>query len=49
MQCPKCNKEGCKYIVKRAEKILGSNSKTIPARTDFKAICHKCGWQGDIF
>jgi hypothetical protein len=48
MKCPKCHKEGCKYITKRAERILGADKKTIPPRTDFRAKCYKCNWEGTI-
>lgn len=46
MKCPKCNKEGLKYIIPRGEKI---NGKSPPKRTEFKAECKYCGWAGGYY
>lgn len=46
MKCPKCNKEGLKYIIPRGDKQKG---KTPEKRTDFKAECKFCGWRGEYF
>jgi len=46
MRCPKCKKESAKYIERRQRETVGSKD-TIP-RTDFKASCPKCKWQGEI-
>lgn len=48
MKCPnnKCNKEGCKYIERKEVKT--QNKRTIPKRTNFKAVCKYCGWVGEI-
>ena len=53
MKCPKCRKEGCKYeeswkdrinkLTKESRNKQGSNW-----RTNFKAKCKKCGWEGII-
>ncbi len=43
MQCPKCNKEGCKYTEKR-----NLDRKTRKDREDFNAKCNKCGWIGTV-
>lgn len=71
MRCPRCNKEGCKYIVNRTKVIkekkklvkkrknlsrkkrslrFGGQSmkKNIEPRTDFRAICSDCKWEGEI-
>jgi hypothetical protein len=44
MKCPKCGKEGCKYIEK---KKMDDKGKMFLPRTNFKAKC-KCGWEGEI-
>ena len=46
MKCPECQFAGCKYIQRRPEKTSGK--KTMFKRTDFKAKCKKCGWEGEI-
>ena len=50
MKCPSCHKEECKYIEQR--KKSGSSNKienrNKPERTNFKAKCKKCGWEGTI-
>lgn len=69
MKCPKCGKEGLRYLVNRtkvltekhrevrrrrllprAKRKKGSGQaikKNTEPRTDFKAVCKKCGWQGE--
>lgn len=48
MKCPKCHRENLKYLEKRAEKIRTPGINTIQPRTNFKARCKKCGWEGEI-
>lgn len=43
MKCPKCKREGLKYIEPRRE----TDKKQPIKRTNFKAKC-KCGWVGKI-
>lgn len=45
MRCPKCDKEGLKYIVPRGE----TDKKQPIKRTEFKAECKYCGWAGDYY
>ena len=47
MICPKCNKEGLKYLIEKERKGQGQK-RYWEKRTDFKAKCNRCGWEGDI-
>ena len=40
MRCPKCKKEGCKYIEPRQRSTI--DSKDPIERTNFLAKCNKC-------
>lgn len=44
MKCPNCKKEGLKYIERKKREDKG---KTFLPRTNFKAKCKKCGWEGN--
>jgi len=44
MQCPKCGKSGCRYEQRRPRKMVGK--KVNFTRTNFKAKCKDCGWEG---
>ena len=53
MRCPKCNAEGCKYEeswIDERTKYTGEARKRRPTnwRTNFKAKCKECGWDGII-
>jgi len=47
MKCPKCSKEGLKYIEKRPLKQTHNEKKTWK-RTNFKVNkCKQCGFEGE--
>lgn len=45
MRCPKCKKEGCRYIVLRQR--TESKPRVPVQRTDFTAV-HSCGFRGEV-
>jgi len=49
MKCPKCGKEGCKYL-ERENKIyrVGRKDRTKLIAISNKAGCKKCGWNGEM-
>lgn len=46
MQCPKCGNAGCKYDEQRKKSGCSKNN-LMKQRTNFKAKCKKCGWEGN--
>jgi len=44
MKCPKCGKAGCRYEQRRPSYMKGK--KEMFTRTNFKAKCKACGWEG---
>ena len=46
MLCPKCGCSACMYGQKR--KDFHKTKELKFKRTDFSAICPKCGWEGEI-
>ena len=51
MKCPKCGKEGCKYI-NRGSKVFkvsySSKERTKMVALNEEAKCKHCGWKGEI-
>ena len=45
MRCPKCGKESCTYDDQRKKSGCSKNNLMEP-RTNFKAKCKACGWEG---
>ena len=50
MKCPKCFKEGCKYIKRKKEEFTraGGHNDSKLVKSSPKARCKKCGWEGDL-
>ena len=48
MKCPNCNKAGCRYEQRNPRKRSG-NEKINFIRTNFKAKCKFCGWEGEAW
>ena len=46
MKCPKCGKEGARYIEPRKREGIAPDRHSIP-RTNFEAK-HSCGFRGEI-
>jgi len=50
MKCPKCGKEGCKYVDEKKLKEVEDKNKVkrkMYARDSNKVICNKCGYEGN--
>ena len=47
MKCPKCDDHMLRYVEKRKEKTDKKDDKR-PPRTNFRAKCRKCGWEGEL-
>lgn len=45
MICPKCNKEGVRYIERRPKH---TDDKNKWVRKNFKAVHKECGFEGDV-
>ena len=48
MKCPRCQKEGFKYIEKRIKSKSGTGHKWSD-RTSSKCKCNKCGYVGSEY
>ncbi len=54
MKCPKCGKEGARYLEKRKKKEIKVKEKgkeiikVVFERDNNKAKCPKCKWEGEM-
>ena len=53
MKCPKCKKEGCRYVETKNRKSIPNPTgkgdiRFYDQRTNFKAF-HNCGFEGEVF
>lgn len=47
MNCPSCGDgRSCRYLIKRDRKETAVGKRYYDSRTDFRAKCGRCKWEG---